>query len=693
MTASFSFALNPQWHVSYVQSDTEVSLAITFGTAHLAGEEEALFQAYMAQALQHIPERLVLLETLQDLDHFTLRLGASQVQYMYDDFQLFWKALWQLPLPEPPPISPQSPVQALEHQFLAGILQHTPYAERLESPELRGMASLSMEQLLAKMPLQLFLHMPGMPSQSLAWLQTLCEVPWHYREPLPLSFLPYHEPMAQDFDYPLPGVWLDIGFRMPGHRVIKPVYLSLLVRLFELLWQERLAQSPLLLREADYRQWECIGYLRFRFYGEDPQALTSYQHIVMDALIDFRHHALTEHNFQRVCQQGISDPVLFSQWYQVARHYLSASYCCWLQSFRLQLFDSVFDALYEKYPLLGYVDPAAAADAIGVYKTQPESWMNPGRQVEIVPDHNPGLGVELLFAGGTLLEKHGATLPFLGQVLTAALKRRLEMSWTAQWDHHFFSLETTLPWKQLPHFLNTLQVLATESCQLFSEGVAWPMLKKRLGLRLMTSHVEPFVKAYEVFLQTAFPNHPYGRLMDGTYQSLSLVQTHHVETLWQLLKQRTLTVKLRGQVPIFLKADHFKPMFEALPTWDERELTIPDFHGRRGTIYADIPENFSLMGRACMAPSVEQTFLLLQLEQRVQQLFQATPVQHELKVFEKAWCLLFWGYDTNHWLQQRLESLRSQLEPESVTVFDAYYLSGADWIQVCHAPHRTAYSS
>lgn len=691
MAASFSFALNPQWHVSYVQSETEVSIALTLGTAHLAGDEEALFQAYMAEALLHIPERLVLLEVQKELDHFTLRLGAVEAQHMYTDFQSFWHALKTLPLPEPPPLFPQSPAQQLEHQFLAAVLYQTPYAERIDSPELRGMASVSMERLLAKMPLQLFLHMPGFPAQSLAWLQTLCEVSWVYREPGPLSFHPYGEPIAEECDYPLPGVWLDVGFRMPGHRFIKPVYLGLVVRLFELIWQENEADPSLILRDAHYRQWEYMGYLRFRFYGEDPLLLTVYQHKIMDALTAFRHHALTEYNFQKVCQQGIAEPVLFSQWYQVARHYVSASYCCWLQSLRLQLFSSSFEALYEKYPLLGYVDPQQALDAIGVYKKHPEVWGEPGRQVYINPTQASGLGVELLFHGGTLFEKHGASLPLLGQILCALLQQRLETPWTAQWDHHFLSLETTLPWKQLTLFLTTLKALSREPLATLTEHMSWARLKKQWGLRLMTAQIEPFTKAYEVFLQTAFPNHPYSRLMDGTYQSLSLVQPHHLETLWQLLKQRTFDVKLSGQIPIFLQAGYFLPVFEGLPPWEERPLVIPDFQGRRGVIYADVPTSFGLIGRACEAPNTEDAFLLLQLEQRVQRLFQGTPITHELKVFEKAWCLLFWGYDTTHWLQQKLESLREQLSPESVTVFDSYYLSGADWIQVCRAPHRASY--
>lgn len=691
MKASFSFALNPQWHVSYVQSEDEVSLALTLGTAHLAGDEEALFQAYMAEALLHIPERLVLLEVQKELDHFTLRLGAVHVEHMYADFQHFWQSLRTLALPEPPPLFPQSAAQQLEHQFLAAVLCHTPYAERIESPELRGMASVSMESLLAKMPLQLFLHLPGFPAQSLTWLQTLCEVPWVYREPVALSFHPHGEPIAQECDYPLPGVWIDVGFRMPGHRLIKPVYLGLVVRLFELIWQENASAQSLLLREAHYRQWEYMGYLRFRFYGEDPQSLTHYQHEIMDAFTAFRHHALTESNFQRVCQQGISEPVLFSQWYQVARHYVSASYCCWLQSLRLQLFSSSFDALYEKYPLLGYVDPHQASEAIGVYKQQPEVWGEPGRQVFVTPTQNSGLGVELLFHGGTLFEKHGASLPLLGQILCAVLQQRLETPWTAQWDHHFLSLETTLPWKQLTVFLTTLKALTTEPLATFIEQVSWTRLKKQWGLRLMTAQIEPFTKAYEVFLQTAFPNHPYSRLMDGTYQSLSLVQPHHLEALWQVLKQRTFEIKLSGQIPIFLQAAYFQPVFESLPPRDERALVIPDFQGRRGVIYADLPEAFSLMGRACETPNAEDAFLLLQLEQRVQRLFQGTPIVHEVKVFEKAWCLLFWGYDTTHWLQQKLELLGEHLPQESVTVFESYYLSGADWIHVCRAPHRASY--
>lgn len=686
--ASFSFALNPQWHVAYVQSEQDVSLALTLSTAALSGAEEALFQAYMIEAKQLLPEPLVIKEVQQELDRYTLHLGADSVAQMYTYFQQFWSALIALNFPEVPVTYPAPPLRALELSFLSGILAHTAYAERIDDLASRGLADLSFEALLSRMPLRLFLQSPEPPSQCLSWLQNLCDVPWIYREASMSPLMPYTEPLIIDYDLPLPGVWFDIGFRVPGHQQVKPVYLELWVRLFEQLYLEYTEQPGLLLLDAGFHQWEQLGYVRFRFQGEDPRQLKAYQAEIMDALIALRHHALTEYNFKQMCEKGISEPVLFRQWYAVTHHYLGVNYLCWHQSLRLSLFEANADLLYEKYPLLGYVDPAEAAQAIGVYKQNPETFEQPGRTVVFQPDTTPGLAVELLFHSGTLLENHGGTLRLLGHLLAAELSQRLSLDWQVQWDHQFLSLEGRLPWKRMTRWLEILGELGQQTLADFVKHVDLPQIKKQQGLAVLTEGLEPYAQAYEVFLKTAFPNHPYGRPISGSYQSISLVQSHHLEALWRRIKTEALTLTFRGQIPVFLNFSHVDSALKLWPEAQLKPLNTPHFQGRRGTIYAELPPQFSLIGRAFSPPSAEVQLVLFQLEQRLQHLFQSTPVHHELKVFEQAWCLLFWGHETNAALQRILEPFGQQLAAESAKVFEAYYLTGADWIQVCAAPQR-----
>ena len=117
-------------------------------------------------------------------------------------------------------------------------------------------------------------------------------------------------------------------------------------------------------------------------------------------------------------------------------------------------------------------------------------------------------------------------------------------------------------------------------------------------------------------------------------------------------------------------------------------MRLPPIQSRRGVIHAELPSEYALLGRVVSIPAPEIQLQLLQLEQQLCSLFQSTPVFHDIRIFSTVWCLLFWGYQTPIHMQQVLEPFAAQLPLESAKVFEAYYLTGADWIQVSRGPER-----
>ena len=271
--------LNTQWNITYQQTFESPTLALVFDTSVFSGAEEALFQSYLHAWLCQLSEYpgLMLLERHVDIDHCLLLFSSDTGAGLCEAFCAFFERLIQAPLPEPPPDYPLTPEEQLEHSFLSGILKDTLYAERLGSPAFRGMVTRSIEQLLSKLPLRLELLTDLHLSDLLSQLAPVWSQSWVYRQPSPEPFVFPEGVVAQDYDFSLPGVWFDIGFRIPGSASLSESYPQLLMALCEHVWQSWNDNPALTLLETEVKQWKHLGYVRLRFQGERLQHIETYR--------------------------------------------------------------------------------------------------------------------------------------------------------------------------------------------------------------------------------------------------------------------------------------------------------------------------------------------------------------------------------------------------------------------------------
>jgi hypothetical protein len=683
-------ALNAQWKISYQQTFDSPTLALVFDTSVLSGAEEALFQSYLHAWLRQLPQHpaLMLIEHCLAIDNCALLFSGERGISLCEAFKDFFEQLLHAPLPEPPLDYPLTPEHRLERSFLSGILKDTPYAERLYSPSFRGMVSLPIEQLLCKLPVQLDLAIDLHFNDAFLVLAPLWSQPWVYRESSPEHASFPEGPVTQDYDIALPGVWFDIGFRIPGSASLSESYPLLLMALCEQVWATWNDNPALTLLATEVKQWQQLGYVRLRFQGERPQHIEHYRQHLWKALVFIKHQALTHHHFKDLSQKLSSERALsYAFWLDFSTQCLTVNHLCWHQSFRAALVSYAPERLEAQYPLLGY--HTENTYALHNKRLRSEIIASPGRKLCYSPHPEARQAeVEVLFHSGTLFEPHGGATRLLGNLLADHLSLNSPVGWRVAWDHDYLSLSS-------PDCAYYIFEVAAQLQHLFSTDLLqlpvfdqWESIKRRNILKQYELELSPQDQAYRAFLKAAFPNHPYERPVDGTSQSLTLLQKHHMASLWQQFKQREMVLTLSGNIPVGHHLQTLQKVFRALPDFQERRLALPPIQSRRGVIHAELPSDYLLLGRAVPIPASEIQLYLLQFEQQLNSLFQGTPVSHEIRVFSEVWCLLFWGYQTPVYMRQVLEPFAAQLPLESAKVFEAYYLTGADWIQVSRGPER-----
>lgn len=685
-----ALALNAQWKLTYRQTVDSLALALVFDISVLSGAEEALFQSYLYAWLSQLSEhpQLTLLERTLDIDRCTLLFSAETGERLCKAFPPFFDQLLKSPLPEPPPDFPLAPDRLLERSFLSCVLKDTPYAERLDSPAFRGMASLSIEQLLCKLPLQLDLAIDLYLHDALLHLAPVWSHPWVYREPSLPPFAFPDGPVNQDHDLPLPGVWFDIGFRIPGSATLSESYPRLLMALCEQIWADWNENFALTLLSTEVKQWRHFGYVRLRFQGERPQHIEDYRQHLWSALVYIKHQALNQQNFQNVSQRFFfGHPLSYAFWLDFSTQCLTVNHLCWHQSFRAALVSYRPEKLQANYPLLGYHKESAYA----LHNThlRSEILASPGRKLCYSPHPEATQAeIEVLFHSGTLFELHGGATRLLGRFLAAHLSLTGPVMWFASWDHDYLSLSCPGCGYYITEVAAQLERLFTTDLLKLPVFDQWEAIKRRNILQQYVHALNPQDQAYRTFLKAAFPNHPYERPVDGTSQSLALLQKHHMVSLWQQFKHQEMVLTLSGDIPAGHHLNTLQKVLRVLPHFQERRLALPSIQGRRGVVHAEVPSDYILLGRVVPTPDSEAQLCLLQLEQQLCSQFQGSPVSHEIRVFSSVWCLLFWGYHTPVYMQQVLDPFAEQLSLESAKVFEAYYLTGADWIQVSRGPER-----
>lgn len=685
-----ALALNAQWKISYRHTFDSPTLGLVFDTSVLSGAEEALFQSYLHTWLRQLPEypALMLMAYDLELDCCTLLFCGEGSGSLCEAFRGFFDVLLKAALPEPPPDYPLTPDRRIQRSFLSCVLKDTPYAERLESPSFRGMVSLSIEQLLCKLPIQLDLAIDLPFNEVFSQLNPLWSQPWVYRESSPEPFTFPNGPVIQDDDISLPGVWFDIGFRIPGSVSLSDSYPLLLMALCEQVWTTWSDNPALTLLSTEVKQWKQLGYVRLRLQGERPQHIEHYRQHLWKALVFIKHQALTRHHFEEALQRlSLDGPVSYAFWLDFSHQCLTVNHLCWHQSFRAALVSYTAERLETQFPLLGY----HTENAYTLHHTRQRSEIiaSPGRRLCYSPHPEAKHAeIEVLFHSGTLFEPHGGATRLLGNLLTAHLSLHRSVAWQVAWDHDYLSLSSPDCAYHIIEVAMQLQHLFTSDLLQLPVFDQWEALKRRNILKQYELELSPQDQAYRGFLKAAFPNHPYERPVDGTSQSLTLLQKHHMASLWQQFKQREIVLSLSGNIPVGHHLKTLQKVFTALPDFQERRLVLPPIQGRRGIIHAELPEDYLLLGRSVPIPAPEVQLYLLQFEQQLSSRFQDTPVSHEIRVFSEVWCLLFWGYETSVYMQQVLDPFAEQLSLESAKVFEAYYLTGADWIQVSRGPER-----
>lgn len=691
MPNSPALLLNAQWKLLYQYTVDTATLALSIDTSVLSGAEESLFQGYIYAWLCHLPAfpELTLLENRLDIDQCRLLFSAETGKRLCESFNVFFSELLRSSLPEPPPEIPLTPALKRERSFLSGILSNTPYAERLEPPLFRGMANLSIEQLLSKLPLKLELSVPDYLSEMLLLLKPVWSQAWVYREPLSVDFSFLDGPVEQDCDLPLPGVWFDIGFRVPGYQLLSESYLRLLMALCEQIWESWNDHSALTLLSTEVKQWRHMGYVRLCFQGERPQDIELYRQHLWAALVHIKDQGINLQNFEHLSQRLFSGLNLnYSLWVDVSTKCLSVDALCWHQSFRESLVSYSPDKLRQSYASLGYLK-AVHTDDFYATRLRSEIIEHPGRKLCYSPHHDVAhASLTLLFHRGALLDPHGGATHLLGQLLAKHLSFKTQVLWSADCSHDEFSLSTVRCEHCLFEVAEQIRDLFTGDLLSLAVFKQWEQMKRRHVLSQYESELDPQHHAYHTFLKAAFPNHPYERPMEGTAQSLTLLQKHHMAGLWQQFQQGEITFTLSGNIPVGSPLNELQQTLKSLPDFQPRSFLLPPIQSRRGVIHAKLPKDYVLMGRVLSVPTPETQLCLLQLERQLQSLFQSTPVTHEIRVFSEVWCILFWGYQTSLYMQHVLEPFASQLSLESAKVFEAYYLTGADWIQVSRAPER-----
>lgn len=691
MSNAPALSLNAQWKMTYQYVVDTSTLSLIFDTSALSGAEESLFQAYLYAWLGDLAEHptLTLLENSVDVDQCCLRFSAETGNNLCTAFSAFFSELLRVPLPEPPPEASLTPALKRERSFLSSVLKHTPYAERLDPPLFRGMASVSIEELLSKLPLRLELSMNQYLSEVLSQLEPVYSQPWVYRESPPAAFSFLEGPVVQDCDIPLPGVWFDIGFRVSGHQWLSEAYLQLLMALCEQMWGAWNDEAALTLLSTEVRQWKHMGYVCLRFQGERPQDIEKYRQHLWTALIYIKAQGLTPQNFEQLSQRMFSGAHLnYSRWLDVSTRCLSVDALCWHQSFRESLASYSPHRLQQRYGELGYLKEQQT-DALYPHRLRSEIIERPGRKLYYSPHHDVAHGsLTVLFHSGTLLDPHAGATHLLGQLLASYLSFKTQVLWTADCGHEALSLSAS----RCEHrfFEVTAHIQDLFAGDFLSLGIfkQWEACKRRSVLKQYENELDPQYQAYRTFLKTAFPNHPYERSIEGCVQSLSLLQKHHMASLWQQFQQGAVTFTLSGNIPMGSPLKGLEQALTSLPDFQSRSFSLPLIQSRRGVIHTQLPEDYVLIGRVLRPPNPATQLCLLQWERQLQSLFQSTPVTHEIRVFSAAWCILFWGYQTPLSMQQVLDPFVSQLSLESAKVFEAYYLTGADWIQVSRAPDR-----
>ncbi len=688
--------LNPRWtFVRRPATGSTPLLILDMNTTWVDNAVEASLRASIRSL--ELSSETAPVDVKMELDHLQLYFSADNATALFENFTRFFVAFSGTVPPDD--VAEELPLTApeqIQHHFLQALLQHTPYAERIEPLATRGWLDLPVHQLLTAVPLQLIFEAPDAIStgEVLEQLRTVTHAPSAFTSPPsdPPSVAIPSSLAIHAFETPMMGIWFDLGLQLPGQSTQR-IHGRLLCALIEHMAREELPEDLLLL-SVEYRVYRPLSYVHIRFFSSRPQQVLELQAHILDFLTYIKHNSLTQTRFRHLTtllQQEIKQqnqqalhPLLFSHWKQFCTRYLSSDYLCWHQSFSQADLSPRLSTLRDKLPLLGY---AAHPEQSLTFESCWQETLTeglPGRHVEFIPAED-ALKLSLIFESGTLFESHGGTCLWLMETLSDYFE---QMQYQVRIGHNECQLELMVSSNQLTRCLKQIR-------QLFEAPLA-PVLSLRntLAIQQYEAGFKPQKAARAAFLSAAFPNHPYSRPLKGTYHSLQLVQVHHVVTLWERFKQGGVILRFEGRVPVALRPEHVQPLFDGLPEYQQVPLSLPPVTPRKGKIQAELPPFYSGMGRGFAVPDLATQLNLHQIDTALQQAFQGLPVHHELLIFDEAWALVFTGYNVAEHLQSTLEPLydRWQQTPSASSLaetFVAYYLTGADWIHV--AAHRHAH--